>query len=81
MGNSIKSDDSFGFILVELDQKSYFAGDTVTGQLDLVLNKEFPSNTISLVISGKEIFNFFDNKSKKTVSGQDVFFKHVLNLY
>lgn len=31
MGNSIKSDDSFGFILVELDQKSYFAGDTVTG--------------------------------------------------
>lgn len=47
----------------------------------MVLNKEFPSNTISLVISGKEIFNFTDNKSKKWSKGQEVFFKHIVNLY
>ena len=52
--NQIKSDTSFGSILVETDQKSYFADDQIDGVLILNLFKDFPSNTIRIVISGKE---------------------------
>ena len=54
MGNKISSDDSYGFIIVETEKKTYFAGDQVNGQVHLNLKKTFPSNQITLIIKGLE---------------------------
>ena len=54
MGNKISSDDSYGFIIIETEKKTYFAGDQVNGQVHLNLKKTFPSNQINLIIKGSE---------------------------
>ncbi len=80
MGNTIKSDCTFGTLIIETDQKSYFAGSQVNGIVYMNLKKVFPSNTINLIISGTENVRFL-NKNKKIIQENRTFYDYIFPLY
>lgn len=55
MGNTVKSDTTYGAVWIQLEKKVYFAGDQVNGIVNMQLLKPFPTNELKLVITGKEL--------------------------
>jgi hypothetical protein len=67
MGKSLSVDRNYGSINIQLDKQKYVAGDQVNGWVHLNLVKDFPSNSIYLIISGKEKIRL--TNVKRTVEG------------
>ena len=54
MGKIFSNPEKFGSINIHTEKKNYTAGDQVNGKINLSLKKDFPSNSLYLIISGKE---------------------------
>jgi len=54
MGNKVPTDTSYGFVEIELEKSTYTAGDQVNGWVNVSLVKPFLSDTLYLILSGKE---------------------------
>lgn len=55
MGNTIKSDASYGNVWIELEKSVYMAGEQVNGICHVYLKKPFPSTELKLIITGKTL--------------------------
>lgn len=54
MGKTLSTSNDFGNISIQLDRQKYTAGDQVNGFIYVSLMRNFPSNVLYLIISGKE---------------------------
>lgn len=63
-----------------LDKQSYHAGEQINGYVEIRTTKNFPSNTLNLVITGKERVEFNDEKTSKKVTKEKTLLNHVVTL-
>lgn len=54
MGKTLSIDSTYGEIVINGIQKTYHTGTNIQGTVIVRLNKNFPSNTMHLVLKGKE---------------------------
>lgn len=54
MGKALSTANDYGSISIQLEHPKYTAGDQVNGWIYLSLVRNFPSNVLHLIISGKE---------------------------
>jgi hypothetical protein len=54
MGGSYSVDSSYGFIAIQLNQQKYFPGSQVNGWIYLNILKPFHTNSLQILITGKE---------------------------
>lgn len=92
MGKALSTSSDYGNISIQLDKPKYTAGDQVNGFIYLSLMKNFPSNVMYLIISGKEKVKLVtttsvqdaDNNMKTQVlihKDKNEFFAHTFPLF
>ena len=61
MGNKIQKETKYGKIMIWSQKETYVAGEQFQGFVYLDLEEDFPSNTIQLILSGKEKVKIADS--------------------
>ena len=77
----MRSDPSYGYIKIELDQPLYTPGQLISGVAFVETIKAFKSNTLNLIVTGKEQVVFLDKRTSKAITRTNIILKHnfVLN--
>ena len=92
MGKALSTNNDFGHINIQFDKAKYTSGEQVNGMVHVNMIKSFPSNSLYLIISGKEKVKLATSETKMDASNEhktetvihkdkNEFFSHSFPLY
>ena len=75
MGNKVVIDTSYGDININLQKQTYTAGEQVNGWVNVSLVKPFLTDTLYLIVSGKESVHFVTKEIHNHDAGHSTYYR------